>query len=104
MECDDYGNVITDDGFYDDDGRWVDMSNYVEDPAMSAAIDAALAGAGAAKKSGKNNVPKGGEIYTEAAAADASGFDIMSWIESRGLSTDGLDEESLRLLMLSLEG
>lgn len=57
VECDDYGNVITDDGFFDENGRWVDMTNYVEDPAVSAAIDAALSGAGAAKKSGKNSVP-----------------------------------------------
>ena len=60
VECDDYGNVITDDGFFDESGRWVDMSNYVENPVVSAAIDAALSGAGAAKKSGKNNVPTGG--------------------------------------------
>ena len=28
----------------------------------------------------------------------------MAWIEAKGLSTDGLDEDSLRLLLLSLEG
>ena len=51
VECDDYGNVITDDGFFDESGRWVDMSNYVENPVVSAAIDAALSGPGNAKKS-----------------------------------------------------
>lgn len=58
-ECEQEENVITDDGFFNEDGEWQDMTNYVEDPKVTAAITQAMATIGSAAKIGKSAIAPG---------------------------------------------
>ena len=82
MQCDLYGNEITNDGFYDQNGAWQDLSNFEPNPLVVEVVEYAIESTADMNKEGQSVVDPNEDFYSEEDAEELSNFDIEEWLDS----------------------
>ena len=88
--------MITETGFYDEFGAWQDMTGFSADPAIVEAVNAIVEGTITLSKVGSVAVDGSEDFYSEEDAAQLSTFDIVAWLETKGVTRT---EENTRMMM-----
>ena len=93
----------TENGFYDENGTWQDMTDYVPDAAIKAIVDTVITESQTVSKVGTSAADSSNDFYSEEDAKQLSTFDIKSWLDKKGQTDRGLDTDNRQLLSLSLQ-
>ena len=103
FKCDKYGNEVTGDGYYDESGRWIDLTSFEPEPAKAQAVEAVIESTVTVAKIGEAATETEDEFYNEEVARELTDFDFTSWLEERYGDNSSLDTDNKSLFTLSLE-
>ena len=86
VSCDAFGNEITSDGFFDEEGKWNDMTNFEPDAQILNVVNKAITESVSVLKEGRAAVSSNEDFYSEEDAKKLAKFDIKEWLDKKQLN------------------